>query len=203
MRNKLDLTKYRNWFEWFKQTKVNPQHPGITLFIVDCDGILTDGRHYYDKHEKIMKSYGSYDKEALRFIADYCRDEVIFVSDDKAGWDITSTRLSHLKNNIENSHKITFGNTSAEGRYELVKEAIAKEGKFKFIDNVVFIGDSLSDIKAMSLADWVGTTNNAPEYVHNYVDYVSKYEGGKGGFADIVFHYYNYYQYLDFNNKEQ
>ena len=47
MRKKLDLTKYRNWFEWFKQTKVNPQHPGITLFIVDCDGILTDGRHYY------------------------------------------------------------------------------------------------------------------------------------------------------------
>jgi 3-deoxy-D-manno-octulosonate 8-phosphate phosphatase KdsC-like HAD superfamily phosphatase len=162
---------------------------------------LTDGRHYYNKYEKKLKSYGSYDKEAIRFITDYRRDEIFFVSDDKAGWDITNIRLSHLKNNIENSHKIMFDNISAEGRYELVENAINRKDIFKHIENVVFIGDSLSDIKAMSLATWVGTTANAPRHVHYYVDYVSKYEGGKGGFADIIFHYYEYYQYLDFNLK--
>lgn len=201
MRKKLDLTKYNTWFDYFNQEIVNPQHPGTTLFVVDCDGILTDGRHYYNKHGKKFKSYGSYDKEAIRFITDYRRDEIFFVSDDKAGWDITETRLLHLHNNIQNNHKISFDNKSAEERYELVKKAINREDRFKFIENVVFIGDSLSDIKSMSLATWVGTTNNAPEYIHLYTDYVSKYEGGKGGFADIVFHYYQYYQYLDFNQK--
>ena len=195
MRNKLDLDRYRNWFDWFKQTIVNPNHLGRnTLFIVDCDGILTDGRHYYDKNKKCMKSYGSYDKEALRFITDYCNDDIIFVSDDKAGWQITHTRLYHLKNNIENSYRITFGQYSPEYRYELVKKAINKEDIFKFIDNVVFIGDSLSDVKAMSLATWVGTTANAPEFIDEFVDYKSKYEGGKGGFADIVFNYYKNYK---------
>ena len=192
MRNKLDLSKYQDWFDYFYQTKVKNIKKTKTLFVVDCDGVLTDGRHYYDVNGKFAKSYGSYDKEAISFLTKYCGDSIFFVSDDKAGLDITEQRMKHLSRSLNVGKQFGYANMSPKERADFI--TIKKiEGEF---DEIVFIGDSLSDINAMSLADWVGTTKNAPHYMDDYVDYVSSLEGGKGGFADIVFHYYEYYPFI-------
>lgn len=188
-RKKLDLSKYQNWFDYFYQTYIGDSIGNKltkTLFVVDCDGILTDGRHYYNIEGKFAKSYGSYDKEAMVFITRYCGDSIMLVSDDKAGWDITEQRLKHLSMSLNVGNKFAYGNYSP---YERAIFITARKLEKKF-DNIVFIGDSLSDINAMSSADWVGTTNNAPDMINEYVDYKSPYEGGKGGFADIVFYFY-------------
>lgn len=192
MRSKLDLSKYQDWFDYFYQTKVKNTKKTKTLFVVDCDGVLTDGRHYYDTSGKFAKSYGSYDKEAISFLTKYCGDSIFFVSDDKAGWDITEQRMKHLSRSLNVGKQFGYANMSPKERAAFITIKKIEEE----FDEIVFIGDSLSDINAMSLADWVGTTKNAPKHVNYYVDYISKYEGGKGGFADIVFYYYEYYSYL-------
>lgn len=192
MRNRLDLSKYQDWFDYFYQTKVKNIKKTKTLFVVDCDGVLTDGRHYYDVNGKFAKSYGSYDKEAISFLTKYCGDSIFFVSDDKAGWDITEQRMKHLSRSLNVGNQFGYANMSPKERAAFI--TIKKiEGEF---DEIVFIGDSLSDINAMSVATWVGTTKNSPSYVDKFVDYKSLLEGGKGAFADIVFYYYEYYPYL-------
>lgn len=185
----LDLTKYKDWFDYFYQTNVKNYKKSKILFVVDCDGVLTDGRHYYDSNGKFAKSYGSYDKEAIMFLTKYCGDSIFFVSDDKAGWEITETRLKHLSISLNVGDKFNYGNLSAKERASFIN--IKK--KEKEFDKIVFIGDSLSDINAMSFADFAGTTKNAPHYLNDFVNYISPLEGGKGALADIIFHYYEYY----------
>ena len=52
---------------------------------------------------------------------------------------------------------------------------------------VVFIGDSPSDLNAAGRANICATTDNCFEYIKSFFHYVSKYQGGHGGFADILY----------------
>lgn len=182
---------YDNWFEYLKDS-IKKEHNGYKIiFVSDCDGILTDGRSYFTKDGKTHKSYGSYDKEAIRFITDYMNDTLDFISDDKDGLKIHEDRIKHLSNACrELSFEII--NKSPKERYDYIQYL-----KFQFKNTndwkkviIVFIGDSLSDIPALSAADIAMTTNNAPDEVKEYCNYVSKYNGGVGGYADCIFHFY-------------
>lgn len=181
-KNRQKLEVYNNWFEYFKDS-ISEDHLGYKIiFVSDCDGILTDGRSYFNE-AKTHKSYGSYDKEAIKFICDYMDDVIYFVSDDKIGSKITGNRINHLKKSTNNK-QVYFIVQSPQERYELVKSLKTPQ------NIVVFIGDSLSDIPALSIADIAMTTNNAPNEVKKYCNYVSSLNGGIGGFADCIFHFY-------------
>ena len=200
-RKKLDLSKYTNWFEYLKNS-IQKDHDGYkVIFVSDCDGILTDGRSYFTKDEKTHKSYGSYDKEAIRFITDYMNDTLDFITDDKDGIEIHKTRIHHLSDSCKYlSFEII--NKSPQERYEYIKYL---RNQFKYFRSdvyeykgvvIVFIGDSISDIPALSEADIAMTTNNAPDEVKEYCNYVSKYNGGVGGYADCIFHFYENFKYV-------
>jgi len=190
-RKKLDLNKYNNWFEYLKDS-IKKIHDGYkVIFISDCDGILTDGRSYFTKDGKTHKSYGSYDKEAIRFITDYMNDSLDFLTDDKDGIKIHEDRINHLSNSCK---ELSFEliNKSPKERLEYIQNLKLHFKNFKDFKKViiVFIGDSLSDIPALSEADIAMTTNNAPDEVKEYCNYISKYNGGMGGYADCIFHFY-------------
>lgn len=61
--------------------------------ISDVDGILTDGGHYYGKTGKTLKKFGSNDRDALTKIKELFVDNILFVSADKRGFDITKKRI--------------------------------------------------------------------------------------------------------------
>ena len=195
-RKKLDLKKFKDWFEYLKDS-IKESHNGYkVIFVSDCDGILTDGRSYFTKDEKTHKSYGSYDKEAIRFITDYMNDSLDFITDDKDGMAIHKTRIKHLSNSCR---WLSFEliNKSPKERLEYIQNLKLHFKNFKDFKKViiVFIGDSISDIPALSEADIAMTTNNAPDEVKEYCNYISKYNGGMGGYADCIFHFYE-----NFNN---
>ena len=190
-RKKLDLKKFKDWFEYLKDS-IKESHSGYkVIFVSDCDGILTDGRSYFTKDEKTHKSYGSYDKEAIRFITDYMNDTLDFLTDDKDGMAIHKTRIKHLSNSC-NWLSFELINKSPKERLEYIQNLKFHFRNIKDFKKViiVFIGDSLSDIPALSEADIAMTTNNAPDEVKEYCNYVSKYNGGMGGYADCIFHFY-------------
>ena len=188
-RKKLDINKYDSWFDFLKST-IDKKGYKI-IFVSDCDGILTDGRSYFNT-EKTHKSYGSYDKEAINFITKYMDDTIYFISDDKIGYKITESRIKHLNNSCKGD--IELLNKSPKERKKLIEDIREIEDlsfNKKYI--IVFLGDSLSDIPALSIADIAMTTNNAPDEVKEYCNYSSKYNGGMGGFADCIFHFYEYF----------
>jgi 3-deoxy-D-manno-octulosonate 8-phosphate phosphatase (KDO 8-P phosphatase) len=148
------------------------------VVISDCDGILTDSKSLYTQDGKFAKTYGAYDKEMMELMLDIGW-RFIFVTTDKAGAKITDSRLAHLEK--MSTTKISHQVLGARERAKLVAELMANGCK------VLFVGDSLSDIESLNVATWAATTANAPDIVKRYCDYVSEFDGGSGGFADILY----------------
>jgi 3-deoxy-D-manno-octulosonate 8-phosphate phosphatase (KDO 8-P phosphatase) len=154
------------------------------IIISDCDGILTDGTSIYTQDGKIAKIYGSYDTEAIKSAVDNEID-FLFVSNDNNGWPITKKRLDEYKNRGWCEYTLATG----KERKELVKK-YKDEGYF-----VIFVGDSISDIPAGKEANLFCTTNNGFSEVKSECYYVSKRNGGNGGFAQIIYTVINYINY--------
>ena len=146
------------------------------IVVADCDGILTDGKSSYTSSGKTSKVYGAYDKEAIDLLSKLGW-EFVFVTSDKAGACITESRLKHLeKHNGSIKHEVA----DPSERFKMVETLIDNGYK------VLFIGDSLSDIRTLNIATWAATTANAPDIVKAFCEYVSALSGGNGGFADIL-----------------
>ena len=143
------------------------------IIISDCDGILTDGNMTYDENRKRFKTYGCHDTELFNIAKDLGW-EFLFVTDDKTGFNITDTRIS-------NSFMLHATNADSKEREEMVRKC--RDAGYI----VVFIGDSPSDLNAASKANICATTDNCFEYIKPFFHYVSKYQGGHGGFADILY----------------
>ena len=161
------------WADYFKSNHTSEYINMKKIIISDCDGILTDGNMTYDENRKRFKTYGCHDKELFNIAKDLGW-EFIFVTDDKTGCDITDRRIS-------NSFKLHVTEANSKEREELVNKY--KDAGYI----VVFIGDSPSDLNAAGRANICATTYNCFEYIKSFFHYVSKYQGGHGGFADILY----------------
>jgi len=63
----------------------------INNFILDVDGVMTDGKIYYSENGKMFKVFGAHDHDGLKLIKQYCNFE--FVTADKSGASISHARL--------------------------------------------------------------------------------------------------------------
>ena len=187
MRQKRVLTENKNWFDHFMHINDLMSYRGKTIWIIDCDGVMTDGKSYYTEDGKVMKAYGAYDKEALEFVCYRMQDVVYMCTEDNAGRNITLSRMRHLGNSLgKNFNYSGCESTTSYNRLEL-----AKMFKEKFPDkNIVFVGDSLSDIPCMSVCDYAYCPANAPHHVWEYCNWVPDLYGGNGALSEIIFYHY-------------
>ena len=171
--SRIILKEGLTWADYFKSKHTLEYINMKKIIISDCDGILTDGNMTYDENRKRFKTYGCHDKELFNIAKDLGW-EFLFVTDDKTGGDITDRRIS-------NSFMLHVTEAGPNEREKLVN---------KYRDSgyiVAFIGDSPSDLNAASKANICATTYNCFEYIKPFFHYVSKYQGGHGGFADILY----------------
>jgi len=64
----------------------------IDKFVLDVDGVLNTGHKIYDSRGKAFKIFGPHDKDGLKLISKHI-NEIVFISADKSGWDITHARI--------------------------------------------------------------------------------------------------------------
>ena len=101
----------------------------MKAFILDVDGVLTDGKMWYTKDGKVMKAFGADDNDALKMLKEYIHIE--FVSGDYNGFEISKKRVEDM------GFKITLVQ-GVEERTEWVKRRW-------FIEEVIYMGDSFMD----------------------------------------------------------
>lgn len=163
--------EYNSYFD--KIASHNENYLNANKYIIsDVDGILTESSSYYTEDGKVMKKFGAYDTEMIEFMKSQGW-KFIFVSKDKNGFNITKKRIEDLKCQI------------IEANVQRRKQIIETIKQNDNIDFIAYFGDSLSDIAIFRDVDFGATVNNAPHIVKNYAQYVSKLNGGFGGFADI------------------
>ncbi len=98
-------------------------------FILDVDGVMTDGTFLYSEKGKIFKRFGPHDSDGLKIISKYLN--VMFVSSDKRGFKISKKRITD-----DMGYKIKL--VLQENRLKFIRDNFG-------LKNVVYMGDGIFD----------------------------------------------------------
>ncbi len=143
------------------------------LIITDIDGVWTDGGMYYDNESNEFKKFNTTDSGGVIF-CNILDIPVAIITGEKT--EIVKRRAEKLKikllyQGIENKLKVA---------YDLVKRLNIS------LSETAFIGDDINDLKLLNLVGFSAVPNNAPDYIKNKVDFVTKKNGGEGAFREFI-----------------
>ena len=141
------------------------------VFILDVDGILTDGGFYYSSEGKVLKKFGPDDNDALKLLKPYL--EIRFVSGDKRGFDITKKRVEDM------GFPIDFVSTTK--RVEWIKERYN-------LNEVIYMGDGIFDCIVMKNVGYSISTSDSDEYARQASSYITKRIGGHRAVSEACLH---------------
>ncbi len=145
----------------------------IRLLLMDCDGVLTDGRLFF-----------SYTGETLKVF--HVRDGQGLVIWHKLGFfsGIISGRYSRIVEVRAEELGMHFLFQGVENKVK-VFEQICLENNFT-ADEVAFIGDDLSDLDLMKKVGFSASVADAIEKVKRTADFVTKKKGGCGAVREVI-----------------
>lgn len=141
------------------------------IVISDCDGCLTDGKFIYTVEGKIAKVFGAHDNDGVKMLKK-AGFEVIFITADKRGYDITKKRIDDMK--------CPLIVVSEEERANWVKDTI------KNYEWSAFFGDGLSDIPAGKVVDFFACPQNARPEVKEAAHFTTPSIGGEGAYLEYA-----------------
>lgn len=146
--------------------------PKPQVFILDVDGVMTDGAQYYTAEGKLMKRFGPDDHDALSLIKK--RIEIRFVSGDARGFEISRRR-------IETDMKFPLDLVSTHDRVAWIAERYP-------LDRVIYMGDGLFDALVFRrIAYGIAPADADPAALH-HANHVTRRPGGHRAVAEACMH---------------
>jgi len=145
----------------------------IKLLLMDCDGVLTDGRLWLLDNGEEQKSFNVHDGLGL---------ELWHRAGLKSG--IISGRSSHAVERRASDLKIEFVRQGTENKVDafLAILALAEVSD----SEVAFIGDDLNDIPLLLRAELAVAVANASEETRAAAHFVTQARGGFGAVREVI-----------------
>ncbi|MGX7668101.1 KdsC family phosphatase [Flavobacterium pedocola] len=143
------------------------------LILTDIDGVWTDGGMYYDQTGNEWKKFNTSDSAGVLFCKKLSIPVGIITGEDT---EIVKRRADKLKIDL------LFQGVS--DKLSTAKTLCAELGIT--LDDVAYIGDDIGDIELLSHVGISAAPNNAPLYIKNKVDFITKKNGGEGAFREFV-----------------
>jgi 3-deoxy-D-manno-octulosonate 8-phosphate phosphatase (KDO 8-P phosphatase) len=140
----------------------------IKLLVCDIDGVLTDGKKYYDNNGNcVLKSFNDKDWTGLKkFLASGIK--VILLSGDK-----------NINEIVTNNRNFTFCFSGKQSKLDYIK----KFG-IDFLD-IVYIGDDIFDYELMLEVGCACCPKNSAPEILQISRFISSKKGGDGVIQDI------------------
>ena len=144
----------------------------IKNFILDVDGVFTDGKFYYTVDGKVMKKFGPEDNDALSLLKG--KLYVHAVSGDKNGFAITKRR-------IVDDMKLPLDQVSTFERIEWIRERFDPQ-------ETIYMGDGIFDPLVFKHVAYSIAPANAFYTTKEQSDFVTHAPGGGGAVAEACLH---------------
>ncbi len=141
-------------------------------FIIDADGVFTDGKFYYTSEGKVMKKYGPEDADALSLLKGKMNIHVI--TGDKRGFPITQKR-------IQEDMKLPLDLVSTFERVNWIKEHYN-------LEETIYMGDGIFDPLVFKEVAYSIAPANAFFNTKKYANHVTSAIGSEGAVAEAVLH---------------
>lgn len=152
---------------------MNGLTPKIKLLLLDCDGVLTDGRLYFSAAGEELKVFDVQDGQGI-------------VSWIKAGniVGIISGRSSPIVERRAAELGIQMVRQGVTSKLETAREIWLETG----IDPpaTAFVGDDIPDIQLMQDCGCGIAVANAVSEVRKVADYVTEKSGGRGAVREVI-----------------
>ncbi|MHC4248642.1 MAG: KdsC family phosphatase [Planctomycetota bacterium] len=150
-----------------------PEAAAIRLLVLDCDGVLTDGRLLYGPGGEVYQRFSVYDGYAIELLKAAGVEVAILTGK-------TSSALMHRAQTL-GIRKIVQG---ASDKAAAIKR-LAEQSELALAE-VAFVGDDLFDLGAVRLAAWSAAPANARPEVKAEVSYVCAARGGDGAVRELA-----------------
>lgn len=141
-------------------------------FVIDVDGVLTDGRFVYTVDGKVSKTFGPDDNDALGLLKKYM--VIHMISGDKRGFPITKRRVAE-------DMKFPLDLVSTWERVEWIKERYN-------LEETIFMGDGIFDAMVFAKVAYAIAPANAFYTTKERADFVTNAGGGQGAVAEACLH---------------
>ena len=142
------------------------------VFIVDVDGVMTDGKMYYTIEGKVMKVFGPDDHDGLSLLEPYLA--IQFVSGDHRGFDISKAR-------IVNDMKKPLELVSTTKRIDWIQERWDPR-------KVIYMGDGIFDHYVFKAVGYSIAVSDSDEFSRKQADYITKRKGSERAVAEACLH---------------
>lgn len=141
-------------------------------FILDVDGVFTDGTFTYTADGKVSKVYGPDDNDALSLLKEYIY--IHMVSGDKRGFPITKKR-------IEEDMKFPLDMVSTFERVDWINNHFN-------LSETIYMGDGIFDAMVFDKVAYSIAPANAFYTTKDKADFVTKSRGGDSAVAEACLH---------------
>lgn len=145
----------------------------VKSFVLDVDGVLTDGRYYYTTEGKVMKQFGPDDHDALLLLKEHV--DIHFVTGDRKGFAITEKRVLH-------DMKFPLDLVSTFERVQWLLD------KGFDLESTIYMGDGIFDAAVFSAVGYGIAPKNAFYTTLQHADFVTSSEGGNSAVAEACIH---------------
>ena len=140
-------------------------------FVIDVDGVLTDGKFYYTAEGKVMKKFGPDDADALSILRH--KLTIHMISGDKRGFSITKKRIDDMKYPVDL--------VSTFDRIKWMKERFD-------LNKTIFMGDGIYDALVFKEVAYSIVPANAFYKTKELADFVTKARGSECAVAEACVH---------------
>lgn len=155
-----------------------------THFIIDIDGIMTDGRMVYSQYGKEFKLFGPDDNDALQILKKYLK--LVFITADKRGFKISKKR-------INTDMKMDLMLVDGKNRKNILNK------KFN-LNKSIFMGDGIFDYQVMKSCMYSIAVKDSLDHVKKNADYIVDRTGGNRAVAAASIHILNFFFKISFEN---
>lgn len=142
-------------------------------FVLDVDGVLTDGKFHYTAEGKVMKTFGPDDGDALLLLKPHLN--ICFVTGDKKGFEITRKR-------VETDMKFPLHLVSTFERVKWLTDNGMKP------EETIYMGDGIFDAMVFEKVAYGIAPANAFYFAKEKAHYVTPSRGGDSAVAEACLH---------------
>jgi len=143
-----------------------------TVFLLDVDGVMTDGAMHYSAEGKVMKVFGADDHDALTLLKPYLGIE--FLSGDHRGFEITKRRI------VDDMH-MPLHLVSTVKRIEWIRQHWDPLA-------VIYMGDGIFDHYVFKHVGYAIAPADADAQTRRCAHYVTQRAGGDRAVAEAALH---------------
>ncbi|MBW6515597.1 MAG: HAD hydrolase family protein [Candidatus Cloacimonetes bacterium] len=145
----------------------------IKLLIMDCDGVLSDGKVIYTEKGWESKAFAVSDGLGLSLLR---------FTDIKTA--VITGRNSHALKRRCQDLDIDFLFQGVKDKVSVVNEIL--ESLSLDWQNTAFIGDDWNDFHLLKKVALSGTPQQAPKEIKEIVDFISQHRGGDGAVREFI-----------------